>query len=112
MNVELWKEYGHKVKVLTDSFGRTRYLLAIGAVGTHYYLVSGDCLQDAIDFVVDIEGENIPGFFGSDEDTKAYWNEDHEDHTYAQDMFLTAGNAGELFTQEIVVIAENNRRWR
>lgn len=103
---------GKHPTVLDDSYGRVRYLIGVGDVGTHYYLVWGDCLNDAINFIVDIDGDNVPGFFADEEITEAYWNEDHEDHDYAQDMYFSAGNAGELFTSEIYVISEDLRRWR
>ena len=109
----LFEQIGNqRPKVLGNSYGKTRYLLGIGDVGTRYYLVSADCLQDAIDFIVDIDGDNVPGFFADEETNKAYWNEGHQSHAYAQDSYLTAGNASELFTNEIHIICECSRRWR
>lgn len=103
---------GKRPTVLGDSYGRVRYLIGVGDVGTHYYLVWGNCLNDAIDFIVDIDGDNVPGFFADEDTVLAYWDEDHEDHTYALDYFLSAGNAGDIFTNEIHVISEDLRRWR
>ena len=97
---------------LPGSFGRTRYLIGIGDIGTHYYLVYGNCLQDAIDSIVDEDGDNVPGFFADEETNKAYWDESHDDHLYAQDYYVSAGNAGELFTSEIHVICEDQKHWR
>lgn len=98
--------------VLSGSYGRRRYLIGIGDIGTHYYLVWGDCLQDAIDFIVDLDGDNVPGFFADEDTVEAYWNEDHTDHLYAQESFLSAGNAGDIFTNEIHIVSEDTRRWR
>ncbi len=103
---------GKRPTVLGDSYGRARYLIGVGNVSTYYYLVWGDCLNDAINFIVDIDGDNVPGFFADEDTTKAYWDEDHEDHLYALDFFFPAGNTGELFTNEIHVISEDKRRWR
>jgi len=103
----LFARFGHKVKVLSDSFGQKKYLIAVGAVGTAYYLVHADCLSDAIDFIVDIDGDNVPGFFADEEATASYWDDTDPEHDYyAQDYYFPAGNAGELFTNEIVIIAE------
>lgn len=108
----LEKTNGSRPIVLSDIYGRTRYLIGIGDIGTRYYLVYGDCLQDAIDFIVDLDGDNIPGFFADDETTRAYWNENDPNHDYATDYYTPAGNVSELFTSEIHVIHEDNRRWR
>ncbi|MBU1235038.1 MAG: hypothetical protein KKC77_19295 [Proteobacteria bacterium] len=101
------------VKPLSDSWGKYRYVIAIGDIGSSYYLVHGDSLQDALDFIVDIEGDNIPGFFCQDESLiEAYYDENNEDHDYMQDSFIPLGNAGELFTSEIHVLYEDMRGYK
>ena len=95
--------------------GNTRYILAIGNLGNYglhsNYLVYGDCLQDAIDNLVDELGDTFPGFFNDDpEIDEAYWDENHPEYAYSQDSFIPAGNAGELFTSEIVVLDEKRVR--
>ena len=102
------------IVVNTRSDGKTRFVLAIGNLGNcglhSSYLVYGDCLEDAIDYLVDIKGDTFPGFFNHDEEVeKAYWDESHEDHAYAQDNYFPAGNASELFTNEIVVLLEQRK---
>lgn len=106
MKAKLFERYGRSVKILDDSFGSVKYLISIGCIGNCRYLVHAGCLQDAIDFIVELDSQNIPGFIADKETTKAYWDKTHEDHLYALDSFFPAGNAGELFTNEIVVIAE------
>ena len=106
----LWDRYGREVEVV-PSYGRHRYLIGIGAVGTHFYRVNGDCEQDAIDFIVD-SGKLPVGFFADDDVTDAYWTESAADHVYANDYFFPAGNASKLICNELVIIADrlNNPR--
>ena len=102
----LWNRYGRDVTVI-PSYGNTRYLI-IMATGTAWgipYRVNGDCVQDAIDFIVD-SGKLPGGCFADEETTAAYWDEDHEDHDYAVDFFTPAGNAGELIYSDCYVVEE------
>ena len=100
---------GKRPSVLANSHGRVRYLIGVGDIGTRFYLVRGDCLQNAIDFIVDIDGDNVPGFFADEDTTQAYWN---DDDPCADEHYAPAGNAGKLFTNELHVICEGTRRWR
>jgi hypothetical protein len=98
------------VIVNSRSDGKNRFILIIGNIGGSSFLVYGDCLTDAIDYLVDIKGDTFPGFFNNDpEIEKAYWDESHDDHAYAQDNYFPAGDAGELFTSEIVVLLEQRK---
>ena len=98
----------HYVIVNSRSDGKNRYILAIHGA---WFLVYGDCLEDAIDNLVDEKGDQYPGLFNDDpEIEKAYWDESHPEHAYAQDNFFPAGNAGELFTSEINVLLEQRKR--
>ena len=92
-----------------DSYGSSRYVIAIGDIGSAYFLVHAYHLQEAIDFIVDEMGDNYPGFFAEEEMVDAYYDNDHEDYDYMNDMYFPAGNASELFTSEIHVLYEDNK---
>jgi hypothetical protein len=99
-----------KPTIVNDrSNGKYRFILAITYAGSVLFLVYADCLQDAIDNLVDEKGDSFPGFFADADDTEAYWNENSPDHAYAQDSYFPAGNSGELFTNEISVLSEQRK---
>lgn len=115
MNIKEIFADGRPIVVNSRSDGRNRYILAIGCLGNYglhrNYLVYGNCLQDAIDNLVDTVGDSCPGFFNDyPQIEKAYWDENDPEHEYAQESYISAGNSGELFTSEIVVLREDRKR--